>query len=78
MNLQTKNYWSKQDALWIPTEVSQQYEQLPSEVFRVDFNQKIGFHLIHVNEKFIFDYKVYGAEEKFINKVSNPIGKNIV
>lgn len=45
------------------------YEKLENAVYHVGVHPDLGFYLSKVNEMFSFDYKIYGLETKFINRV---------
>jgi len=64
-----KNRWSKNGNKFIPTEISNQIEILPPNIYKIDFDSRIGFYLTETQDKFIFPYKVYGTEKGFIDRV---------
>lgn len=49
---------------------STQLDKLPVAVYKVMFNSNLNvYYLSHIQEKFPFNYKVYGQENSFVNRV---------
>lgn len=44
------------------------YDKIPVGVYKISMSKQ-GFYLEYVMDKFVFDYKIYGLQEDFINHV---------
>jgi hypothetical protein len=65
-----ENKWVLSGNKYFINEVSTQVATLPNHIFKVDFNELTGqYYLTEVLEKFAFPYKIYGVEQKFIDRV---------
>lgn len=64
------NNWVQSNNNFFLDEVSQQTDKLPVGVYKVNLNPKtLQLYCSQMQDKFSFPYKVYGVEEKFINRV---------
>lgn len=60
--------WDKSYDNYTPSEVCNQVETIPNNVFTLQFG-RFGFYLTKIQDEFTFPYKVYGIETEFINRV---------
>ena len=66
-----KNNWVQINNDYLLQEVSQQVTKLPVGVYKVNLNPITSeLFLTHLQEKFEFPYKVYGVENKFVERVA--------
>lgn len=63
-----KRIWTRSSDSYMLDDASQQMEQLPLGVYRVQ-NSLQGLYLKNTEAEFTFDYKIYGTETKFIDRV---------
>ena len=64
------NVWSQSGNSYRLAEISHQKSNLPVGIYRLEFNEIMGFfYLDHVADEFSFPYKIYGVETLFVNRV---------
>lgn len=64
------NVWSQSGSSYRLSEISHQKSNLPVGIYRLEFNEIMGFfYLDHVADQFSFPYKIYGVETSFVNRV---------
>lgn len=64
-----KNTWIENSNIYRIQEISQHIKMLPVAVYKLEFNDMAGFYLVRIQDKFDFPYKIYGMEDKFVNRV---------
>ena len=64
------NQWIETSGDFYIREVSGNVAVLPSAVYRLNMDKRTGeLYLTRTQNKFDFPYKMYGIEDKFINRV---------
>lgn len=66
-----KKVWSFRGSDYQIREASNQLDKLPVGVYEYNFNPMMGPYLTRLQDRFVFPYKVYGIESKFIKQVEN-------
>lgn len=64
-----KKVWSFYGSDYQIQEAANQIEKLPVAVYEFNVHPIRGPYLTRIQDKFVFPYKVYGTESKFINQV---------
>lgn len=64
-----KNVWNQSGNSYLIREVSQQVEQLPVGIYKFQVDMYENPFLSHIQEQFVFPYKIYGVERPFIERV---------
>lgn len=61
--------WSVSGNELSPVEVDSLHELIGKGVYRINFNPIDGFSLTRLEDRFVFNHKIYGLESTFINHV---------
>ena len=64
-----KRVWERSSDSYFLADASQQSDQLALGVYRVQAHPQRGLFLQNTSKEFTFDYKIYGTETKFIERV---------
>jgi PII-like signaling protein len=64
-----KQNWVKKGHMFVLDSATENVPLLPNYVFLLKYNPNIGIYLEKAMDRFEFNYKVYGVENEFINRV---------
>lgn len=64
-----KRIWTRSSDSYFLDDASQQMDQLPVGVYRLQMHPQMGLYLKNTEPEFTFNYKIYGTESEFVNRV---------
>lgn len=65
----SKQIWRDMGGALVLSTPSSEHEALENALYRVGISDQLGWYLVKVTNQFEFDYKLYGLESKFIDRV---------